>query len=192
MSAAGSIEAAADGALPAWAEASEGRRAHMRRVAALLDEWACRSGLDGAERRRWRATAWLHDALRDAAPDALRPLVPAWARDLPGPLLHGPAAAARLEAEGVRDRAILDAVAYHTLGHPGLDRLGRALYLADFLEPGRTFAPAWRASLRARMPGAFDDVLREVVAARIEHLLRSGRRVRPESLAFWNDIAGEA
>ncbi|HEX7119037.1 MAG TPA: HD domain-containing protein [Longimicrobiales bacterium] len=192
MSAAVSIEAAAAGELPAWAVASTERREHIRRVVALLDAWACRTGLDERERRRWRAAGWLHDALRDAAPEALREFVPAWARDLPGPLLHGPAAAARLEADGVRDRALLDAVAYHTLGHPKLDRLGRALYLADFLEPGRAFEPAWRAALRARMPEAFDAVLREVVAARIAHLLRAGHPIRPESLAFWNDVAGEA
>jgi len=99
-------------------------------------------------------------------------------------------AAARLAADGVDDQEVLDAVAYHTIGHPSLGRLGRAVYLADFLEPGRTFEPEWRASLRARMPDAFDDVLREVVAARIAHLLQTGRRVRPETVAFWNAIAG--
>ncbi len=191
MSGAASIERAAAGELPEWAEAAPSRRAHGRRVVALLDDWACRFGFDPAERRRWRAAGWLHDALRDADPTSLRARVPAWARDLPGPLLHGPAAAARLEAEGVRDRAVLDAVAYHTLGHPDLGRLGRALYLADFLEPGRAFEPARRAALRARMPDAFDEVLVEVAAARIMHLIESRRPVRPESLAFWNSLVAE-
>ncbi len=190
MSVVDSIDAAADGVLPPWAEVSPPRREHIRRVVALVDSWAVGLGLDEAERRRWRAAAWLHDSLRDAAPASLRPLVPDWARDLPGPLLHGPAAAARLDAEGVKDREVLDAVAYHTIGHPSLGRLGRAVYLADFLEPGRTFEPALRASLRARMPAGFDVVLREVVAARIEHLLRTGRPIRPETTAFWNAIAG--
>lgn len=192
MSGGDSIERAAAGEPPAWARVGPARRGHVCRVVALLEEWAVRSGLGEAERRRWRAAGWLHDALRDAEPAELRDLVPAWARDLPGPLLHGPAAAARLEAEGVRDRALLDAVAYHTIGHPGLDRLGRALYLADFLEPGRSFEPAWRAALRARMPRAFDAVLTEVVAARLGHLLATGRPIRPESAAFWNAIAGSA
>src|SRR5690606_11651137 len=118
MSAVASIDAAADGELPAWAVVSAPRRDHIRRVATLMDAWAARLGLDAEERRRWRAAAWLHDALRDAAPDDLRPGVPEWARELPGPILHGPAVAARLEAEGAADRELLDAVAYHTLGHP--------------------------------------------------------------------------
>ena len=189
MSVVDSIERAAAGRLPEWAEVTPARRAHMERVVALLEDWARRAGLDVRERERWRAAGWLHDSLRDAEPESLRPEAPEWARELPGPLLHGPVAAARLEAEGVRDRALLNAIAYHTLGHTELDRLGRALYLADFLEPGRSFRPEWRAALRARVPEAMDRVLVDVVASRLEHLLTTRRRIRPESLAFWNAIA---
>lgn len=188
MSGAASIERAAAGELPAWAALGGSRRRHAGRVAALMDAWACRAGLPGPDRRRWRAAGWLHDALRDADPDSLRPLAPSWAEDLPGPMLHGPVAARRLEDDGVRDRSLLDAIAYHTLGHPDLDACGRALYLADFLEPGRTLRPAWRAALRARMPHALDAVLREVAAARIGHALRSRRPIRPETAAFWNAL----
>lgn len=188
MSAAALIERAAAGELPAWAEVKPARRAHMARVAALLDEWAARLGLVAGERLRWRAAGWLHDALRDAPASVLRPLVPPELRDAPGPLLHGPAAARRLEEEGVDDPALLNAVAYHTIGHPQLDRLGRALYLADFLEPGRAFEPLWRASLRARLPEALEPVLVEVAGARLRHLIESRRAIRPESLAFWNSL----
>jgi HD superfamily phosphohydrolase YqeK len=188
MSVVDSIEQAAAGVLPAWAVVGPSRREHIARVVELLDTWAARLGLDERERMRWRAAGWLHDSLRDADPAALRAEAPEWARALPGPLLHGPVAAARLEAEGVDDRSVLNAVAYHTLGHPGLDRLGRALYLADFLEPGRAFLPAWRAVLRARMPESMDRVLLDVVAARIEHLIATRRSIRPESLAFWNAV----
>lgn len=187
MSAGALIERAASGVLPSWAVAGPERREHMARVAALMDEWAARLGLPAAERVRWRAAGWLHDALRDADPGALRALVPDLA-DLPDPLLHGPAAAARLAAEGVEDRELTEAVAYHTLGHPGLGRLGRALYLADFLEPGRTFEPVWRASLRARLPEALDAVLIEVAAARLGYLIRTRRAIRPETFAFWNSL----
>lgn len=186
------IGAAAGGRLPDWSEASPARRAHMDRVARLMDGWAGDLKLDADERVRWRAAAWLHDALRDGDPDRLRRLLPPGQRDLPDPILHGPACAARLAADGVRDEAIRFAVAYHTLGHPDLDDMGRFLYLADFLEPGRDFEVEWRAALRDRLPGEVDDVLPEVVRARLLHLIGRGGAVRPETMHFWNALVAAA
>ena len=72
----------------------------------------------------------------------LRRLVP----DAPWPVnvLHGPAAAARLQAEGETRASVLEAIRWHTLGWADWDRTGRALYMADFLEPGRSFSPGDR------------------------------------------------
>ena len=183
------LAAAAAGRLPRWAEAGPARRAHLARVAHLLGRWAEALRLPPAEVARWQAAGWLHDALRDADPEPLRDDVAPALQDLPGPLLHGPATAARLAREGVRDAELLDAIAYHTLGHPRLGRLGRALYLADYLEPGRPFDPAWRAALRARLPAALEPVLREVVAARLTHRIRAHGALRPETVDFWNALA---
>jgi len=41
------------------------------------------------------------------------------------------------------------------------------------------------------MPGDLDAVTREIVAARIRNLLDRGSPVRPQTLAFWNRLAGE-
>jgi 2-amino-4-hydroxy-6-hydroxymethyldihydropteridine diphosphokinase len=163
----------------------------MGRVAGLLDAWAAGLGLGGAERVRWRAAGYLHDALRDERAEALRGHVPPSLRALPGALLHGPAAAERLRAAGVDDDGLLSAVAYHTIGDARLDTLGRALYAADFLEPGRSFLEEWRAGLRARMPGDFSAVLLEIARARIENLLARGTSVLPETTAFWNALVSE-
>lgn len=182
------VAAAAEGRLPSWAEADDARRAHMARVADLLDGWAAAEGLDGPARVRRRALGYLHDALKDADAAALREIVPAPLAALPEPVLHGPAVAARLEHEGVDDTPFLDALRWHTLGHPVLDRAGRSLYAADFLEPGRDIRNAWRAGLRARMPDDVDRVLVEIVGARLGHLLEHERPIRPETLAFWNRL----
>lgn len=183
------LEAAAASRLPEWARAGEARRAHIARVADLMDRWSADLGLSAADCARWRAAAWLHDALREAPADELRPLAGPEFDGLPGKLLHGPAVAARLRSEGVSDEPLLCAVAWHTLGDAGFDTLGRALYAADFLEPGRSFRPVWRAVLRARMPHALDDVVRAIVSARIQHLLDAGHRIHPRTLGFWNALA---
>ena len=146
--------------LPAWAQVSPARRAHIERVVAQLRSWADAMHGDPQERDRWIRAGWLHDALRDA--------------HLGDPLAHGPAAADRAAADGERDRGVLDAVRYHTVGWPAWDDVGRMLYLADFLEPGRDRIAADRAELAQRVPVERDVVLREVARRRIEWLLRSG------------------
>ncbi|MBI4540017.1 MAG: hypothetical protein HY704_10980 [Gemmatimonadetes bacterium] len=180
------VEAAARGILPAWAEVTLERRGHIVRVVTLLNAWARAAGVALAERTRWLAAGWLHDALRDAPADRLRPWLPEPRTDWPPQLLHGPAAAGRLGAEGVRDEELLTAVAYHTLGHEGFGTLGKALYAADFLEPGRRFRSRWRAELRRRMPAEIERVTEEILAARLVNLIERRSTIHRETLAFWN------
>ena len=180
------IAAAAAAELPPWASVRPERRVHMAAVARLLDLWAHRLGLADVDRARWRAAAWLHDALHDADPAALGADAP----DLPAPIRHGPAAAARLAREGVVDEELLEAVRWHTLGCPDWGRLGRFLYLADYLEPGRTFRAAERAGLRARLPEDEQAVLRAVCRRRLVRLVSRGLALHPRTVGFWNELAG--
>lgn len=174
--------------LPYWACVDAPRRAHIQRVVRLVDDWGAALGWSDAERERLRAAGWLHDALRGAPADELRAMVPAALQNLPPKLLHGPAAAEKARAEGVDDVDVLAAIAFHTVGHPDLGMIGRLLYLADYLEPGRSFDPASRAALRARMPADWRAVLQAVVRSRVNHLLDAGNPVRPETMGFWNSV----
>jgi 2-amino-4-hydroxy-6-hydroxymethyldihydropteridine diphosphokinase len=182
------VAAAARGVLPEWACVGPGRRAHIERVAELMRGWAVTAALDDDDVARWSAAGYLHDALREADPEQLRGGLDPEFSSLPGPALHGPAAAARLRAEGVRDEGLLLAVGYHTLGHPQLDRLGRALYAADFLEPGRSSLAEWRGELRDRLPAELDAVTREIVGARVRHLVDRGLPLLAPTVAFWNSL----
>lgn len=158
-------------------------------MAELLTGWAEARGLPEEDRIRWRAAGYLHDALRQAEPDELT----FWTeRDWDLALLHGPACAARLREEGVEDEALLRAVAYHTLGHPELDDLGRHLYLADFLEPGREILPDVRERLRSILPDEPLEALLSVVALRIAHRLEVRGGIRRETVDFWNRLLEES
>jgi HD superfamily phosphohydrolase YqeK len=161
----------------------------MARVASLLDEWAHRLALPEEDRARWRAAGYLHDALRDERPDILREQVPATARHLPGPMLHGPAVAERLRREGVEDEEVLAAVASHTTGGAGLPTLAKALYAADYLEPGRAYVSELHRGLRSRMPGDLEAVVRDVAGERMLRALQSRRPIHPDTLALWNELA---
>jgi HD superfamily phosphohydrolase YqeK len=160
----------------------------MARVADLMERWGGDLDLGADEILRWRAAGILHDALRDADPRTLATMVDGALENAPGDVLHAPAAAARLAADGVDDHALLRAIAWHPLGHPDLDRLGHALYLADYLEPGRTHAPARAAGWRERVPGEMDTVLREVAAERIAYALRCRRPLLDPTVRFWNGL----
>jgi len=170
--------------LPVWAVASPKRREHIARVAALLDQWASSMAIGAAERTAWHDAGCWHDALRDAEEPQLREL----SRDAQSPvaILHGPAAASRLEAEGETRRDVLDAIRWHTLGNPHWTRTGQALFMADFLEPGRKFMMAERAWLAQMVPGDFAGVFRQVVKVRLEWSLREGKGLHAETVAMWN------
>jgi len=163
--------------LPDWAKVTPERRAHIERVVALLKTWADALQVDAKERDRWLRAGWLHDALRDAP--------------FKDPRAHGPAAADRAEAAGETDSGVLDAVRYHTIGSASWDDVGRMLYLADFLEPGRDDDPE-RERLARWVPMQRDAVLREVVRRRIDWVLRSGWPLPEGTVAFWNQLAGKA
>ena len=184
------LQNAAAGVLPDWAHVDDKRLAHMERVAALLAEWADRAEVKPKKRARWIAVGYLHDALQNADEEQLRAMVPVLLSRLPGSVLHGPAVAERMRQEGVTDRGVLKAITYHTIGHPGLGTVGKILYAADFLEPGRNMKNKWRARLRERMPAEMDAVVLEILEARIRHLLKRRRPVRRETFAFWNELAG--
>jgi HD superfamily phosphohydrolase YqeK len=176
--------------LPAWAAASPERVSHIDRVARLAAVWAERLRVADGERRRWLRAVWLHDALRDADDAVLA----RWAPDDPGPrsLRHGPASAARAEAEGETDRGILDAVRYHSVGYAGWDMVGRVLYCADYLEPGRSFAREWRAELAGRFADDPEGVLHEVAQERVGHLVRSRWPLIEPTVGFWNSLVASS
>jgi 2-amino-4-hydroxy-6-hydroxymethyldihydropteridine diphosphokinase len=161
----------------------------MARVADLLRGWSELRGEDPQDVERWSAVGYLHDVLRDADPAELRRALSTPLDELPDEVIHGPAAADRLRSAGVEDEPLLTAVAFHTLGSPDLDDIGKALYVADFLEPGRELQPKWRARLRAEMPERLDWVAQAVVAKRILFLIKKKRAVPVETLGLWNALA---
>lgn len=174
--------------LPSWAVVTPRRRAHIERVATLMADWAARLALPAAERRRWLQAAWLHDALRDAEPEALAAAAGDVEAGLPADLLHGPAAARRAAMNAEADAGVLDAVRYHSVGYAHWEPVGKALYCADFLEPGRRFDREERAALADQFPADPERVFREVVRRRMWYLVRSGWPIPEPTFLLWNSL----
>lgn len=172
--------------LPPWAVVTPKRREHIARVVRLLGQWAEQMHVVPQESAAWRDAGLWHDAFRDADEVTLRAMTDD--RHRPVGMLHGPAAAARLAHEGESRANVLEAIQWHTVGNAQWEQAGRALYMADFLEPGRPFMQADRAFLAARVPHAFDAVFRQVVRLRLEWAIREGKGLAPETIALWNAV----
>lgn len=172
--------------LPVWSMASDKRRGHIARVTALLDAWSEALSLSPGERQAWHDAGRWHDALRDADEGTLR----AHADDPSRPLgmLHGSATARWLARDGELRTDVLEAVRWHTTGHECWEQVGKALYMADFLEPGRPFMQADRAFLAHLVPLHFEAVFRQVVRLRLEWALREGMGFAPETVALWDAV----
>jgi HD superfamily phosphohydrolase YqeK len=174
--------------LPQWAIVRPERRRHIERVVDLLTTWGTAMGLQPDELSEWLDAGRLHDALRDANEARLREILPD--SPLPFELLHGPAAARMLASEGEIRAGLLEALEWHTTGRPGLGATARALYCADFLEPGRQDHATARAELARRFPIEPTDVYRDVVRLRLKHALNAGMKLHPLTVETWNSIVG--
>ncbi|MEO8575809.1 MAG: HD domain-containing protein [Gemmatimonadales bacterium] len=172
--------------LPSWACVGNKRLAHIERVTSLLRAWSAAMRLGADEANAWIDAGIWHDSLRDAPDDMLRQIT--GDQETPVALLHGPAAATQLEHDGEKRRDVLDAIRYHTVGSPNWDRTGKALYMADYLEPGRKFSKEDRFFLAAQVPHSFDAAFRQVVRFRLDWSVREGNHIFPETVALWNSL----
>jgi HD superfamily phosphohydrolase YqeK len=172
--------------LPPWAVVSDKRRGHIARVVALIDRWASDLRLAPNVARAWHDAALWHDALRDAPEGTLRDITGDRRSEVN--LLHGPAAAARLVADDELRTDVIEAVRWHTVGNVDWADTGRALYMADFLEPGRAFARADRAYLAHQVPLDFEGTFRQVVRTRLEWALQEGKGLLEDTVALWNAV----
>ena len=46
-----------------------------------------------------------------------------------------------MERYGVRDKDVINAILNHTTGRPGMTKLEKIIYIADYIEPNRKHAP---------------------------------------------------
>lgn len=162
------------------------RYRHSLRVMEAAGALARRHGLDG---ERTRLAALLHDCARSRENAELLDLAGDYGltlRDIDREspvLLHGRVGAelARFEL-GIDDPEILDAIRFHTAGHPHMGPADKVVFLADLIEPERPFPH--RAALEA---AAFDDLDRALlmgVEGNLRHCRRRGLAIDPDTLAL--------
>lgn len=102
-------------------------------------------------------------------------------------LLHAPVGAALIRRElKIEDPDILSAVANHTTGRPGMSKLEKIIYLADYIEEGRDFPAVQR--IRQAALEDLEQALLQAVEFAIRSVLDRKLLLHPRSIAFRNEL----
>lgn len=149
------------------------------------------AGRYGAPVEKAQAAAWLHDCAKERS----RSEMLGWIRKSPFkldpdektiPALWHPHAGASIALNlwKIKDKAILQAIRCHTLGSPEMSLLAQIIFVADFIEPGRTFEGVQKTRLVAKRDLGSAVLLK--CSMTIEHLLSKNMRVHARLLQTWN------
>jgi predicted HD superfamily hydrolase involved in NAD metabolism len=103
-------------------------------------------------------------------------------------LLHGSIAAAIAEKNlGINNSLVLEAVRFHITGAPNMAPLAKLIFIADFIEPGRTFEQA-RILREMAFKLSPDQLLLKVYNRSIEFVIRQGYLIHPGTVAGRNEL----
>lgn len=161
---------------------------HVLRVTETAKELADRFGVpvDKAEQ-----AALFHDIAKFMEPSDMRRLIEVNDEDerllsFHHELWH--AAAGRIIAEkefGVKDSDVLNAIRYHTTGRAGMTVLEKLIYIADLIEPGRSFPGI--DELRQSTDQQIDEAMKACIAHSVLYLIERRTAVFPDSIECYNE-----
>ncbi|GAC1300996.1 MAG: bis(5'-nucleosyl)-tetraphosphatase (symmetrical) YqeK [Vulcanimicrobiaceae bacterium] len=161
------------------------RYAHTLRVARLAGRLARRHGEDAG---RARLAGMLHDLARLYSAARLVSFCEARGLEIDAFEAQNPivlharvGAALARERFGVTDPDVLAAIACHTVAAPAMSRLATIVYLADGLEPGRTFPD--RARYAELACADLEGGMAALLGATVTYLQGRQLEVAPQTLA---------
>lgn len=100
---------------------------------------------------------------------------------LPEAIVHAPIGAQIAKQYlGIKDKEIVDAIAEHTTGSPDMSALSKVIFLADYIEDGRSFE-----NLDLIRKKAFESLDGGLIAAlenTVDYLRRENMRIAPQTL----------
>ncbi|AXI09520.1 phosphohydrolase [Oceanobacillus zhaokaii] len=150
-----------------------GESAEKAELAAIFHDYAKYRSLD--EMARWIKESTLPKDLLDYHHE----------------LWHGPVGSLLIEREhGITDADIKNAIHYHTTGRANMSKFEMIIYLADYIEPGRSFP-----GLDEVREVAEQDLLHAcflVSKNTINYLMKKNVTIYPDSFYAYNDFTKKA
>lgn len=103
-------------------------------------------------------------------------------------LLHGRIGASILKDKfNLRDNEVLQAVRWHTTGHPDMGKLGQILFIADYIEPGRKHINnSVRASI---MKMNLNEMTLKILSDQNAYLRDKGYRITDSSMQLFEKLS---
>ena len=154
---------------------------------------ACLARQFGADVQKAALAGLLHDCARALPDEQLLSIAEEWGlgidrieRETPV-LLHAKLGSLLAAREyGVNDREICQAIAFHTTGGPGMTLLDEIIYLADFIEPSRSFPGV--EELRNLAEESLHGALLAAYNQSVIYILHNGGLLHPDTVAGRNEL----
>jgi predicted HD superfamily hydrolase involved in NAD metabolism len=103
------------------------------------------------------------------------------------PILHAPAGAVIAEQEfGIEDQEVLEAIRYHTLGHPAMGKIAQVIYAADFISEDRQISTLNK--IRKEIERDFESGLYLITTNVIKYQLEQDNFIHPYSNDLRNKL----
>lgn len=134
----------------------------------------------------------LHDCAKELPLERQLELAKIYSGDLftEKKLLHSPAGAVFARDEfGIEDKEILDAICYHTTGRGDMTLLEKIVYLADKIEPSRTYTDL--TPIRSAAEKDLESAMRMTALAVKNKFVSQGRDIHPMTLLMMRDLGME-
>ncbi|NCB30589.1 MAG: nicotinate (nicotinamide) nucleotide adenylyltransferase [Clostridia bacterium] len=168
------------------AELKPKRFAHTMGVARCAAVLAQRYGVDPAKAR---LAAFLHDCAKDNTAELAR-LYGLRVEDSPEPIRHAPVGAAHAKwAYGITDQEVLQAISLHTVCGSNMTALDKIIYLADKIEPGRSYAGM--EEIRQAAARSLNEGMLSCIDHTAAHLTKTGQRMHPATIAAREEIQNQ-
>ena len=165
------------------------REAHILGCEALAVEMARRFG---ADEEKARIAALLHDITKYETTAQQLNLLQKYsimanqdAADFPQ-ILHAYTAAGKARYEYGLDDEIYGAIYWHTVGHADMTKLEKIIYLADMIEPTRSY-PGVEA-LREKAAHDLDGALLDAFSRSMRFVLDKHGLIHPSTVEAYNDL----
>ncbi|SDJ73466.1 bis(5'-nucleosyl)-tetraphosphatase (symmetrical) YqeK [Alkalibacterium thalassium] len=143
-----------------------------------------------ADKEKVSIAALAHDYAKEKPDEEMRDLIISENLDLEmlqfgSNIWHGPVGAVLMKNEyHLDDEEILDAIKYHTIGSPRMDIVAQIIYIADFIEPNRSFNGVEEARQLSKTD--LESTIAYISRYTLKNLIKRKAKIYPKAIETYN------